>query len=239
VDHQLIADLTPTLAALALGPAPRLAAHLTVAQQAILLELGLRRATVDEAATALRLPPSQLLALFAKAVRKLTTGLAAVLEAEAAATLPRAGASAKAAARLRPIDAQPLGAELREGGARALAGMRNRAAATDAAAAAAADDDAPPAADGASAAAAAAALVASGELARYAIRGTDDDWTEALKGSAGAKGVRVKGGGGGGGDDEDDDERKRHKAAKKERRGSEGGEGGKAKKAKGGGGKRH
>ncbi|KAJ1617670.1 helicase-domain-containing protein [Pavlovales sp. CCMP2436] len=66
VDHHLIADLTPTLAALCLGPNPKLRCSLSSAQQAILLALGLRRQTADEAAAALKLPVAQLLALFAK-----------------------------------------------------------------------------------------------------------------------------------------------------------------------------
>jgi len=186
VDHHLIADLTPTLAALCLGPNPKLRCSLSSAQQAILLALGLRRQTADEAAAALKLPVAQLLALFAKAVRKLSGALAAVHEAEAAQALPRAGASAQAAAKLRPLAGLGLDAELREGGAKALSAMRKRAAdqaAGEEEGEGAADEPVPDAA---------ASLAASGFLEQFAIRGTDDDWADALKSSSGSKSISIK-----------------------------------------------
>lgn len=187
-DHHLISDLTPTLAALCLGPEPQVRVQLSVAQQAILLALGLRRQSADEAAAALQLPVSQLLALFAKAVRKLAAALSAVHEKEAAKALPRAGASAQAAARLRPLAASSLAAELHQGGQQQLHAMRAHAAA-DAHA-----DDGPLVNEQAGAAAAAAALAASGELAQFAIRGSEDEWASALHAAAAGKpsSVRLK-----------------------------------------------
>jgi N-acetyltransferase 10 len=78
-DYHLVTDLLPPLARLVftqqLGDL-----HLSAVQQALLTGLGLQHKTVDDLATELELPASQLLGLFNRCVRKLSTTLKQVLE---------------------------------------------------------------------------------------------------------------------------------------------------------------
>ena len=64
VDHHLILDLLPGLAATYF--AGRLPASLSYAQAAILLSLGLQRTEVKDLEASLQLPSNQVLALFNK-----------------------------------------------------------------------------------------------------------------------------------------------------------------------------
>jgi len=78
-DHHLVTDLLPCLARLVLTQ--QLGdLHLSPVQQAILVGMGLQHKTVDVLTTQLELPANQLLALFNRAVRKLSAVLRSVLE---------------------------------------------------------------------------------------------------------------------------------------------------------------
>jgi len=78
-DYHLVTDLLPALARLVftqqLGDL-----HLSAVQQALLAGLGLQHKTVDDLAAELELPASQLLGLFNRCVRKLSSTLKGVLE---------------------------------------------------------------------------------------------------------------------------------------------------------------
>merc|ERR1719329_6789 len=103
VDHRLVADLVPLLARLRFGG--RLRTPLSHVQAAILLGAGLQSKSFEELEKELGLPVSQLLALFNKAVRKMTASLQAVLEAREEATLPAPSAMADATAHMAPLAA--------------------------------------------------------------------------------------------------------------------------------------
>ena len=175
-DHHLVADLVPTLASLRFTG--RLTTPLSHVQAAILLGMGLQHKPLDDVATELSLPASQLLALFNKAVRKLVSTLRGVVEAKEAESLPHTAADAEAAAgALRPLEGESRGgldAELERG---AAASLRKLEADTAAKQQAWLDE----VGDG------------GGELARYTIQGTDDEWTAALGGAAPPKHVSLKG----------------------------------------------
>ena len=78
-DHHLVTDLLPSLAKLVmtrqLGDL-----HLSAVQLALLVGLGLQHKTVDDLSTELELPASQLLALFNRSIRKISSVLKSILE---------------------------------------------------------------------------------------------------------------------------------------------------------------
>ncbi|CAE7894471.1 nat10, partial [Symbiodinium sp. KB8] len=81
VDYHLIVDLLPTIARLWFTQ--RLTeVNLSRLQMAVLICLGLQHKNVDDLATEFRLPSTQVLALFNKAVRKLVTAMNKIQEQE-------------------------------------------------------------------------------------------------------------------------------------------------------------
>ena len=85
-DHHLVTDLLPSLAKLVvtkqLGDL-----HLSAVQLALLVGLGLQHKTVDDLSSELELPASQLLALFNRSIRKISTLLKSILEGSIAENL--------------------------------------------------------------------------------------------------------------------------------------------------------
>lgn len=88
VDHHLITDLLPSLAQMFFLGRLALDVHLSAAQSAILLGLGLQHHTVDVLAKELDLPTSQLLGLFNRVVRKFVQCLRSLLEKKVEESLP-------------------------------------------------------------------------------------------------------------------------------------------------------
>mmetsp|Transcript_34138 Transcript_34138/g.133625 ORF Transcript_34138/g.133625 Transcript_34138/m.133625 type:complete len:985 (-) Transcript_34138:2661-5615(-) len=86
VDHHIVVDILPSLSSMFFdgffGDV-----HLSLAQRAILMALGLQRKTVDVLEKELNLPANQLLALFNKVVRKLSNELRRVEEGAVKAEL--------------------------------------------------------------------------------------------------------------------------------------------------------
>jgi len=78
-DHHLVTDLIPVLARLVITRQLG-ALHLSAVQLAILIGQGLQHKTVDELTTELELPASQLLALFNRSIRKLSSVLRSIME---------------------------------------------------------------------------------------------------------------------------------------------------------------
>ena len=169
VDHHLVMDLVPLPARLRFTG--QLRTPLSHVQGAILLGLGLQHKDVDGVAAELGLPGSQALALFNKAVRKMVGSLRKVVEDREAAELPHTAADAEAAAQgLRPLAGGGLDAELDAGAAASLQRLQEEQARKQAEWL---DGD-------------------DGELAQYAIKGTDADWDAALKGGGALKNVSLK-----------------------------------------------
>ena len=88
LDYHVILDLLPTVAAYFFDR--RLAADLSLSpvQASILLGLGLQRKSIEDVALELGLPVNQALALFIKAIRKLSAALQAVQKKAIADELP-------------------------------------------------------------------------------------------------------------------------------------------------------
>jgi N-acetyltransferase 10 len=88
LDYHVILDLLPTVAAYFFDR--RLAADLNLSpvQASILLGLGLQRKSIEDVGAELGLPVNQALALFIKAIRKLSAALQAVQKQAIADELP-------------------------------------------------------------------------------------------------------------------------------------------------------
>jgi len=87
VDHHMILDALPILTQLLFqGRMSEL--RFPVLQVSILLAVGLQHRDVDSVVTELDLPSNQVLAFFNKTVRKITSHLRGLIEADAALTLP-------------------------------------------------------------------------------------------------------------------------------------------------------
>ncbi|PFH63463.1 hypothetical protein XA68_10057 [Ophiocordyceps unilateralis] len=138
LDYHVILDMMPAVATLYF--AGRLKANIKLGgvQQCILLAVGLQRKDMDAVSQELALPSNQLLAMFIKMVRKLTTHFGSLVAAAVDAELPQAeqlavsrqdasGAHDDEAVddRFVPL-ATPLEEELEEGGNEALQALRQK-----------------------------------------------------------------------------------------------------------------
>ena len=140
LDHHVVLDTLPTLAALCFSGRLKPRVRLSGVQAALLLAVGLQRKDVDDLAAELVLPAQQLLAMFVKVVRKISAFLRELVEGAVAEGMParadgegraaeggmdRSGATngkeddameAKVAPRLQKPLEQDLNEELRKGG---------------------------------------------------------------------------------------------------------------------------
>jgi N-acetyltransferase 10 len=127
LDYHVILDLLPAVAQLYFtGRLKAAGVSLSGVQQSILLAIGLQRKTLDDVEKELNVPSSQLLAMFVKIVRKISTCFATIIEGAIAETMPAPSITVTNGAngdpsqttsdiRFQPLD-QKLDDELREGG---------------------------------------------------------------------------------------------------------------------------
>jgi N-acetyltransferase 10 len=162
VDYHMVLDLVPHMARLYF--CGRLPVTLSAAQSAILLSLGLQHKSVSDVEAELGLASNQVLALFNKAVRKISLHLRGLEESAAARDVAAEDAAAAAAGGAGPASAkkptplrEPLQRELKD------AAKKH---AQDSARAAQLREAAPP--------------VDLAGLEHYAIAGSEQDWDAAL-----------------------------------------------------------
>jgi N-acetyltransferase 10 len=163
VDYHMIVDLLPTLARLYfLQRLPQMT--LSYLQKAILASIGLQHQSVDVIQKELGVPSNQLLALFNKAIRKFLTQAETVLgkQIEAEDDQHAGSKRAQVAAAVATDMAAPTEQTLAEE-MRANAGEAQRKIQQE--------------------------LLADKDLLKYAVRGDDAAWDDALATGAGAKGV--------------------------------------------------
>lgn len=91
LDYHVILDLIPVIANLYFSGKLRNSIRLTGVQQCILLSIGLQRKDIDVVSQELSLPSSQLLAMFIKILRKVTTHFGSLVSAAVDADMPQAG----------------------------------------------------------------------------------------------------------------------------------------------------
>jgi N-acetyltransferase 10 len=88
LDYHVILDLLPQIAMFYFTGRLRSSVNLSGVQQAILLAIGLQRKELEEVEKELGVPASQLLAIFVKVIRKISTCFRVLKEGAVAATLP-------------------------------------------------------------------------------------------------------------------------------------------------------
>jgi N-acetyltransferase 10 len=130
LDYHVILDLLPQIATFYFSGRLKPAVSLSGVQQSILLALGLQRKTLDDVEKELNLPASQLLAMFVKIIRKMSSHFRSIVEGAVAEGMPSESvptrslqasahdeehAIAAAEDRFRPL-AEDLNEELAEGG---------------------------------------------------------------------------------------------------------------------------
>ncbi|KAK4218425.1 nucleolar ATPase [Rhypophila decipiens] len=137
LDYHVVLDLIPTIAELYFTGRLRSSIELSPLQRAILLAIGLQRKDVDPSAEELNIPPSQLLAVFIKTMRKITSHLASLVSGAIEAEMPDAnvGVSRQNASaahddelintKFTPLDVS-LEDELDEGGDEALRELKKK-----------------------------------------------------------------------------------------------------------------
>ncbi|KAJ5224264.1 RNA cytidine acetyltransferase [Penicillium citrinum] len=126
LDYHVILDMVPIISEFYFGN--RLAGKVSLSgvQQSILLAIGLQRKSLDDVEKELNLPSSQLLAMFLKIVRKVSTHFRGLVEGAVVDTMPAEQVAASLPAggahdddivedRFKPLDTG-LEEELREGG---------------------------------------------------------------------------------------------------------------------------
>ena len=188
VDYHLITDILPTLARLFflghLSIAPeggsdgaRIDLTLSMVQKAILVGVGLQHRSVDSIAAELKLPASQVLALFNKAVRKINSYLKNLVEKDTEQSIMGSAKKRGLMSRLAytaesmSATANTLHEDLEDGAGEALTKLQRQQGSTNTATATH------------STATAAALLAQDDELMAYSVRGTDEEWAKALQNS--------------------------------------------------------
>jgi N-acetyltransferase 10 len=89
LDYHVILDLIPTLADLYFTGRLKADVKLSGVQQCILLSIGLQRKDIDAVSQELSLPSSQLLAMFLKILRKMTSHFGTLVSAAVESQLPK------------------------------------------------------------------------------------------------------------------------------------------------------
>ncbi|RDA95532.1 hypothetical protein CP533_5430 [Ophiocordyceps camponoti-saundersi (nom. inval.)] len=138
LDYHVILDMMPAIATLYFTGRLKGSIKLGGVQQCILLAIGLQRKDIDAVGQELALPSNQLLAMFIKMLRKVTTHFGSLVSAAVDAELPRAEmvgvsrADASGAHDDEQVDdrfnalEKPLAEELEEGGNEALQALRQK-----------------------------------------------------------------------------------------------------------------
>ena len=93
LDYHVILDMIPTLASLYFLGRLKPAFSLTGVQSSILLAIGLQRKVLEDIEKELNLPASQLLAMFVKTVRKVSSHFRKLLEGAVVETMPQTSVS--------------------------------------------------------------------------------------------------------------------------------------------------
>lgn len=166
-DHHLVTDLLPTVAYLyflgRFGPGTTLSS----VQSALMCGIGLQSKTVDSLTNELGLPSSQVLAMFNKAVRKISIALNAIVEAKEKRSMLGGEKKKKAeqtVEKMRDVAQLTLEEDVQDAAKSAMEALRASEMAT-----------LPP------------AIADDHELMRYVVKGSKEQWESALEGVADAK----------------------------------------------------
>ena len=162
-DHHLVADLLPVLARVYFTGRLGKGFRLSSVQSALLCAIGLQNKTVDEVTGELVLPPNQVLAMFNKCIRKLSILFNEVVEKDESSKLLSGEERAKAektADKLRDVSRQTLDEDAADGAKDAMEALSSGQMVSNL----------PP------------EVAGDADIMKYAIKGSDADWENALKG---------------------------------------------------------
>lgn len=159
-DHHLITDLLPPLSRLFFTERFGDSFSLSSLQALLLCGMGLQNKTVDEIVNEIRLPANQVLAMFNKAIRKISINLRSVVEQDEKSKLLSDSAVAKAERRIegmKQVTQQTLEEDTREGSNEALSTLHSQERNIS------------------------GGILLDAELVKYAVKGTEAQWEEALQ----------------------------------------------------------
>jgi len=159
-DHHLISDLLPTLAQLYFTGRLGQSIKVSSLQGALLCGVGLQQKTIDNLASEVSLPLNQILAMFNKAIRKISNSLHnIVMESEEASLLSdKARSEAQEKASKLNASLQTLQEDAEEGAKFAITSLREN-----------------------SSTGLSMEIATDADLMKYAIKGTDTEWNNVLK----------------------------------------------------------
>jgi N-acetyltransferase 10 len=171
-DHHLVTDLLPTICRLCFTR--RFGSEFSVSsvQAALLTGIGLQNRTVDNLTVELGLPSNQVLAMFNKAVRKISIALNGIVEAREKKSLLSDDNRKKAEAaveRMRDVTRQTLDEDARVAAKEAVTLLQPNLSRT-----------LPP------------EVQNDPELMQYVVKGTDEQWEKALDGKKSVGGIPVQ-----------------------------------------------
>ncbi len=159
-DHHLITDLLPPISRLFFTERFGGSFSLSSLQALLLCGMGLQNKTVDEIVNEIRLPANQVLAMFNKAIRKISISLRSVVEQDEKSKLLSDSALAEAERRiegLKQVTQQTLEEDTREGSKEALSILHSQQSNVS------------------------GGLPLDAGLLKYAVKGTEAQWEEALQ----------------------------------------------------------
>lgn len=159
-DHHLVTDLLSSVARLYFTGRFGSEFALSSLQSALLCGIGLQNRTVDTLKAELGLPSNQVLAMFNKAVRKLSVALNGIVEEDEKARLLSGTGRMEAerqAQKMRDVSRQTLEEDAEEGAKTAMAQLNSQTSSL------------PP------------EIMHDEEIMQYSVKGTDEEWSSALK----------------------------------------------------------
>jgi len=168
-DHHLIADLIPSLSQLYFTSRMGSNFRLSSVQSALLCGIGLQHKSVDDLTTELGLPINQTLAMFNKAVKKMSIAFNNLLVEEESNNLLGGDAMKKAESKvqsIRDVVGQTLEEDAAEGATVAMKALTQHEGG---------------AIDSGVTGTRIVPEINDPEIMRYALKGTDDDWANAIK----------------------------------------------------------
>lgn len=165
-DHHLVSDLLSVVARLYFVGRFGKGLQLSSLQGGILCGMGLQSKTVEEITTELKIPSNQILAMFNKAIRKLSIALNTILEDHEKSLLLSAEERAKAekqAAKMRDVSRQTLEEDAQEGAEAIMSTLKKQTESTIASTSNLPDE-----------------IAKDQDIMQYAIKGSNEEWSDAL-----------------------------------------------------------
>eukprot|EP01082_Thalassiosira_pseudonana_P016458 g14825.t1 g14825 contig90:494993-498880(+) len=184
-DHHLVSDLIPSLSQLYFTSRMGHSFRLSSVQAALLCGLGLQQKSVEDLTKELGLPINQVLAMFNKAVKKMSLAFNQILVEEESKSLLGGDAMRKAETKvnkMRDVVGQTLEEDADEGAAVAMEALKKGNA----------ENSRKSVVNSGVTGTRMAPEISDPEIMKYALKGTDEEWATALKDKEGVDGATVQ-----------------------------------------------